>query len=490
MQLKLIRNIVILLFIPLSTYAGTYTVCSSGCDETTIQAVFTNNDLAPGDIVEVRADTPGGSKSYNETVTPGSDDIGDSGSQLVLQARSGDTITIDGQDTRNYCIDLSNRSYITVDGIDVTGATNDCIHGSNADNNTIQNLTATGCFQDGIGLDTGSANNTVHNVVSHTNGDVSNEGNGIIFDGADSDNNTITNCTTYSNQGDGIVLHGPDTGTNLIDGGVIRNCLAYDNGEQGFELYATSNATIAKSESYSNAQVQSVVQGITNHGNGSSGYNINNTIRWNYVYGTPGNGTEAAIQHYYIQGGTFYGNVVYDGSNGGDCVRVSENNTTQFNVYANTFYDCDSNCVEVYLGAVSGDVYIKNNIFYTTGTYYMRVYGTNGTANTVSDYNRGYDASSGWVNWGGSGWTLTQYRDNTTNGDSSSEGDPLLTNPGTDFTLQSGSPCINAAESISGYNNRLNPNASWPDNLSTCESLDIGAFADTCGTNQGVSINQ
>ena len=43
--------IIVLILWASSGWAATYTVCSSGCDETDGQSVFDNNDLAPGDIV-------------------------------------------------------------------------------------------------------------------------------------------------------------------------------------------------------------------------------------------------------------------------------------------------------------------------------------------------------------------------------------------------------------------------------------------------------
>ena len=74
-----------------------YTVCASGCDETTIQAVFAN-DLAPNDVIEVRAGSPGGTVTFREQITWGSDDDGTSGNNVVIQGRSGDTVIISGSD--------------------------------------------------------------------------------------------------------------------------------------------------------------------------------------------------------------------------------------------------------------------------------------------------------------------------------------------------------------------------------------------------------
>lgn len=92
-----IRYLIIFFFLLVgNAWGAPYTVCSSGCDEITIQAVFDNNDLAGDDVVEVRADTPGGTATFREQVTFGSNDHGTSGHQVTLQGRSGDTIIISG----------------------------------------------------------------------------------------------------------------------------------------------------------------------------------------------------------------------------------------------------------------------------------------------------------------------------------------------------------------------------------------------------------
>jgi len=86
-----------LLLFALNSWAETVTVCSSGCDETTVQGAFDNHDLAPGDVVEIRADSPGGTVTFRESnVTPGSNDEGDASNQLTIQGRSGDTVIING----------------------------------------------------------------------------------------------------------------------------------------------------------------------------------------------------------------------------------------------------------------------------------------------------------------------------------------------------------------------------------------------------------
>jgi|GEM_PF-3820786 len=146
--------------------AATYSVCASGCSETTIQAVFDSNDLEPGDIVEVQADTVGGSKTYNEQVTWGGDDAGDSSSQVTLQGRSGDIVIIDGEDTRSYCIYNDEVDYTTIKSLTVQDSTNRNINNSGTtDGVIVEDVTSVGgvssfWFNAGTGIEI--RNNTIN----------------------------------------------------------------------------------------------------------------------------------------------------------------------------------------------------------------------------------------------------------------------------------------------------------------------------------------
>lgn len=133
--------------------AATYTVCASGCTSTTIQAVFAGNDLAPGDIVEVQADTPGGSKTYREAVTFGADDGGVSGNPVIFKARTGDTITISGDTNSDDVADLT--SNVTITSVDYV---------------EVQNFTLTRNTRDGIIIDGTSTGVVVRDVTSTYSG--------------------------------------------------------------------------------------------------------------------------------------------------------------------------------------------------------------------------------------------------------------------------------------------------------------------------------
>jgi len=103
-------------------WARLITVGSSGCDYTSIHAVFDSEDLEPGDVIEVRADSPGGTKIYHE---PGvihwyAEDSGTADNPVVLRGREGDTIIIscideiEGWDeSSNWTDDGNNVWYMT-----------------------------------------------------------------------------------------------------------------------------------------------------------------------------------------------------------------------------------------------------------------------------------------------------------------------------------------------------------------------------------------
>jgi len=102
--MKRIRNVLIglILAVAVPGWATTYTVCSSGCDETTIQAVFDNNDLGTDDIIDVTD-----SGIYRELVTWGSNDGGSSGQPVVLRSTGGASIY--GSEEKNDAEDWTNE---------------------------------------------------------------------------------------------------------------------------------------------------------------------------------------------------------------------------------------------------------------------------------------------------------------------------------------------------------------------------------------------
>src|SRR3989304_591902 len=96
-----------------------YTVGPSGCDYTTFTALLAANTLAAADVVEFRAETAGGSATFNEDWSPNGS--GTSGSPITIQARLGDTITNDRGYAANNAVSLSSKSWITYHGLRMQG---------------------------------------------------------------------------------------------------------------------------------------------------------------------------------------------------------------------------------------------------------------------------------------------------------------------------------------------------------------------------------
>ena len=169
-----------------------------------------------------------------------------------------------------------------------------------------------------------------------------------------------------------------------------------------------------------------------------------------------GNGT--LIQNNVIYGCGDYGvDLVYDFDDDPSHTRVAINSL----VYGNTIYDCD---IGIVIGAYATGHTIKNNAISTCTTKLISK-NTNGSA--TIDYNLYYDTSyTGKWSWNGSNYsTFAAWKSaSSQDGNSPDPADPKFTNPGGgDFTLQSDSPCIGAAENLgASYDDGLLPTSVFP----------------------------
>jgi hypothetical protein len=88
----------------------------------TASAALTGFDFEADDILELRADIPGGSAAFTEMVTINAVDAGTAGHPMIFRGRTGDTITIDGTGN-DYCITgETGLSYVTVSNLTLSGA--------------------------------------------------------------------------------------------------------------------------------------------------------------------------------------------------------------------------------------------------------------------------------------------------------------------------------------------------------------------------------
>ena len=433
--------------------ATTYTVCVSGCNATTIQAMFDNYDLGFGDIVEIQADTIGGSKTYADgKIRISSGDSGAINNPVIVRARSGDIITISGAGA-TFAIELYTVDYIRfqdldftagstatfyswagVDGIELldstfhncaVGVMNSITTGSTFQNLTISTSTSIGFYLNGTGLWTG---NTYDNIT------ISNSGsNGMTISRGDFTGSTFNNITITSNGGNGI---GIDNGATNLN---ISNSTATSNISNGFLVASASTANFLNSTADSNA-----VDGFST--GGSSSLTCARCISKNNgsapaSYGdgfTAHNGDTLILNNCLAYGNWTTGVGVIDASSG--------------NIYNSTFYNNGNQKAErqtnIWIGG-TGIWNVKNNI--TENAVYASILtATAITGNVVFDTNYNiYDEASFYY---GSSFTVdfNQWKTQTKIDDSNSQNmNPLMTSPSTNnFTLQYLSPAIDAGTSV------------------------------------------
>src|SRR5215471_602947 len=127
-----------------------------------INLLMANGTFLPGDMVMFRGGTWTGM-----TLAPIS---GISGKPVMLMAYPGETVWIDNHVTGATVVQINGKSFITIDGLKVTGGlgTSGCISGGTPDSSTtsaahdivIRNIEATNCFQ-GMILMNGLVNITI-----------------------------------------------------------------------------------------------------------------------------------------------------------------------------------------------------------------------------------------------------------------------------------------------------------------------------------------
>jgi hypothetical protein len=108
-------------------FATTYVVTPGGT-YATFTALMAAKRLAPGDLVQFQASTPGGSATFAQTLTPNGS--GTAGQPITIEARPGDTITIDGGLVRANDIYFYDLSYIIIDGLNLRNAAGGPVSGS------------------------------------------------------------------------------------------------------------------------------------------------------------------------------------------------------------------------------------------------------------------------------------------------------------------------------------------------------------------------
>ncbi len=257
-----------------------------------------------GDSVRVLAGT------YAETVKPNS---GTAGSPVTFSAAPGVSVTgLPGNSTNGGAFRITTKSYIVVDGFDVTGTADYGIILDTSNNITISNnhvsysgtsaIHRIGIYlrattdstiigntsdhntMDGIRLNTGSTGNMVMNNISFGNAESSVRNACGINLLSNSNYNTIIHNITYANE---------DTGLNFYTGSsynqVIGN-LTYGNGDHWIDNNAAPNNVFVGNTVHGNVTVGINLEGATVPGSGGATV-VNNVMVDNGLLRLVGGGT-------------------------------------------------------------------------------------------------------------------------------------------------------------------------------------------------------
>ena len=144
MKTKLLAAL-LLSSVGLSAQAATYTVgpAGSGKQYTQLSAVFTSNNLAPGDIVEVD-----GNATYNSVVVQ-ADDAGTEANPVIIRwnkAAGGTRPVLSGG---AHTIKFQQSNHVVLDGFDIRGGSTTCVF-NEANTTTVRNSVIHDCPGHGI----------------------------------------------------------------------------------------------------------------------------------------------------------------------------------------------------------------------------------------------------------------------------------------------------------------------------------------------------
>jgi len=305
---------------------------------------------------------------------------------------------------------------------------------------------------------------------------------------------TITNCVIHNNgqPGGGI---GDDSGIiawhdSAAEGqeNVFSHNAIYNNATFGIEV-ATDYCIVEYNHVYDNGNSEDLCAGIELFG--QDGYAQHNIIRYNFVSGQITASTNDG------QGINFdedsadnvaYGNICTGNQGAGIGIFQCHDNA----IYNNTLYGNCTNAAIGHLGEIqvrslaADDIYnniIKNNVAVATeaNTYAIYLdslsYDQDGLEITNNDW---YAAATNWYFWNASGGNNLATWNALTGVGTDLNSDPLFTNAaGGDFTLQAGSPCIEAGVNLGpDYSEQLVAGSTWPDAVETIDWHKTGGVPD------------
>jgi len=390
--------------------------------------------LVAGDTVIVKAGTYTESGNTERAmITPAAS--GEPGNLITYLANAGDTVVIDGGGARPFAFELNGRDYIRIEGFEITGTTAHAILVS---------------WEEATGFGIEIVGNRIHDCG------LGNTDSAAVYyrfarQGLIEDN------VLYHNGGDGITME-------ITDGIIIRGNAIYENEVDGIKGGGSGEIIIEGNT------IHDMVSG-TNHGDCIQYMGYEAVIRSNVFYNCT---QDIYIDTYSATAGDsprgdfyIYNNIVYnpdpgpDGLEGfynGISIDQRYNTINALYVFNNTLVNQNSGHGGFGNGSAEdyriGTLMVMNNIFFNS---------VNGisfeAADTVEmDYNLYYNEFRDWYLPGFVAFDefRTAYPEYEVHGMAA---DPLLavelgsTNPITDpdFTLQEGSPAIDAGTDLATY---------------------------------------
>jgi hypothetical protein len=386
--------------------------------------------------------------------------------------------------TYNVAFDIENLNVVAKPastGLGISLWTDDARHGPV----TISNVNVSGFGNAGIGIGTSATSNVGYSDVLIEDCVVTGCGDGIKsymsggFTSIDQHRNlTVRNCICHGNPGQAAVT---PSGSGIVlahvNGGLIENCTAYNNGGSGASgggggvgiwTWCSQNVVIQYCESYENhtktggsdgggfdldGGCQScTIQYCYSHDNSGAGFMLyafagvgyttsNNTIRYNltvndanYPDGSYGGLVLGSANTANVTGTRFYNNTVYQSRSQGACIEVMRHGSGNF-----------------------ATTTIANNIFICQGGERVIDSGSSSGISGVTFSKNAYSGSVTAVRW-----NTTLYATVALSGRDAAAitSDPLLVNPGTydmdDYQLQAGSPLATVALDVTSFG------GTWP----------------------------
>jgi hypothetical protein len=354
---------------------------------------------------------------------------------LYVKDASGDPdtsgVTIEASSTSDI-MDINGNDYLIFDGLKVmysNGRSFDCRFGGNI---TIQNCTIQDSYDRAAIIGNGGTDYTFNNCT--ISGTLTSDS---IY-GWEPDNVTIKNCAFTDVSGansDHVQLY---NGNNATIQNNSFSMEGTDSGKGNVILISWTTALIEYNE--------------TSHGN--YGFDVNGsgiTVQYNHCHDHTGESWSSGVysgQDVDIHSGlTVRYNIIHDCTMGMYFWNTSNHARTNHNFYNNTIYNCTSRGFQSGSNSISGA--FKNNIIWCpTATHAVRV---NNPGTWDSDYNNLGPEGTDFIHWDDvTGYdTLSSFQSGESQDANSISNDPSFTDEANDdFTLQEGSPCINAGVDV------------------------------------------